>query len=173
VQDGLLAEDNNDTGTQNISLLKGRYKLVIVPSHDSSHPRTVYDNARTEKEARGVAFARIKRALTRDTIVVADGMNYIKGWRYQLWCEAKSVGTTCCVVSISYPSIITIYYYSLHAYPLFYNFFLNLIPIFGEKNPCNGRFLRSKLGLLPKNVPPSMKPVFDVVSSKKLQIIIA
>lgn len=42
----------------------------------------------------------MKRALGRDTIVVADGLNYIKGYRYQLYCEAKGVRTTNCVVSI-------------------------------------------------------------------------
>jgi protein KTI12 len=78
--------------------LKSRYKVHVVPSHDASHPRTVYDHARTEKEARGVAYARAKRALTKDSIVLLDGMNYIKGWRYQLWCETKAAGTTCCVV---------------------------------------------------------------------------
>ncbi|KAL1974125.1 hypothetical protein VTN31DRAFT_5685 [Thermomyces dupontii] len=80
-----------------------RYKIHIVPTHDASHPRTVYDNARSEKEARAVAFARVKRALSRDTIVILDGMNYIKGVRYQLWCEAKAVGTTCCVVHVGTP----------------------------------------------------------------------
>lgn len=76
-----------------------RFSFHIVPSHDPSHPRTVYDHARTEKEARAVAFARVKRALAKDTFVILDGMNYIKGYRYQLWCEAKAMGTTCCVVS--------------------------------------------------------------------------
>lgn len=33
-------------------------------------------------------------------IVILDGGNYIKGWRYQLWCEAKAVRTTCCVVHV-------------------------------------------------------------------------
>lgn len=75
-----------------------RFSFHIVPSHDPSHPRTVYDHARTEKEARAVAFARVKRALAKDAFVILDGMNYIKGYRYQLWCEAKAVGTTCCVV---------------------------------------------------------------------------
>lgn len=79
--------------------LKSRFKVNVVASHDTSHPRIVYDHARTEKEARGVAYARAKRALTKDSIVLLDGMNYIKGWRYQLWCEAKAAGTTCCVVS--------------------------------------------------------------------------
>jgi hypothetical protein len=45
-----------------------------------------------------VAYARAKRVLARDSIVILDGMNYIKGWRYQLWCEAKASNTTCCVV---------------------------------------------------------------------------
>lgn len=31
-------------------------------------------------------------------------MNYIKGYRYQLWCEAKALGTTSCVVSLQFNS---------------------------------------------------------------------
>ncbi|KAF7714501.1 Uncharacterized protein PECH_000371 [Penicillium ucsense] len=83
--------------------LKSRYKVHVVTSHDKSHPRIVYDHARTEKEARGVAYARAKRVLARDSIVILDGMNYIKGWRYQLWCEAKAANTTCCVVHVGTP----------------------------------------------------------------------
>ncbi|KAF9888134.1 hypothetical protein FE257_009270 [Aspergillus nanangensis] len=82
---------------------KPRYKIHVVATHDSSHPRTVYDNARTEKETRGVAYARAKRMLGRDSFVILDGMNYIKGYRYQLWCEAKALGTTCCVVHVGTP----------------------------------------------------------------------
>lgn len=41
--------------------------------------------------------------LDRDTIVIADGMNYIKGFRYQLYCEAKAVQTPNCVVQIGVP----------------------------------------------------------------------
>ncbi|KKK20962.1 hypothetical protein ARAM_006422 [Aspergillus rambellii] len=82
---------------------KPRYKIHIVPTHDVSHPRTVYDTARTEKETRGVAYTRAKRALGRDSFVILDGMNYIKGYRYQLWCEAKALGTSCCVVHVGTP----------------------------------------------------------------------
>lgn len=77
------------------------YKIHIVGSHDDNdgaRPRTVYDTARLEKEARAVVYGRVKKLLGRDSIVIVDGMNYIKGWRYQLWCDAKSAGTTCCVV---------------------------------------------------------------------------
>ncbi|KLJ06720.1 hypothetical protein EMPG_17782 [Blastomyces silverae] len=82
---------------------KGRYKFHVVGSHDESHPRTVYDTARSEKEARAVVYGRVKRALSKDTFVIVDGMNYIKGWRYQLWCESKAAETTCCVVHVGTP----------------------------------------------------------------------
>ncbi|OJD11852.1 hypothetical protein AJ78_07465 [Emergomyces pasteurianus Ep9510] len=82
---------------------KGRYKFQIVESHDESHPRIVYDTARSEKEARAVVYGRVKRALGKDTFVIVDGMNYIKGWRYQLWCESKAAETTCCVVHVGTP----------------------------------------------------------------------
>ncbi|KAB8232563.1 hypothetical protein ETB97_008186 [Aspergillus alliaceus] len=82
---------------------KPRYKIHVVSTHDASHPRTVYDNARTEKEARGVAYTRARRMLAKDSFVILDGMNYIKGYRYQLWCEAKALGTTCCVVHVGTP----------------------------------------------------------------------
>ncbi|KAI9369024.1 chromatin associated protein KTI12 [Aspergillus egyptiacus] len=91
-----------DSGT--IPSTKPRYKIHIVPTHDNAnYPRTVYDTARTEKEARGIAYTRAKRALGRDSFVILDGMNYIKGYRYQLWCEAKALGTTCCVVHVGTP----------------------------------------------------------------------
>jgi len=45
----------------------------------------------------------VKRALSKDRIVVYDGLNYIKGYRYQLWCEAKASGTGCCVVHVAAP----------------------------------------------------------------------
>jgi len=42
--------------------------------------------------------------MSRDDIVIADGMNYIKGYRYQLYCEAKSLLTPSCVVQIGAPA---------------------------------------------------------------------
>ncbi|KAL6238264.1 hypothetical protein BDW75DRAFT_201840 [Aspergillus navahoensis] len=87
-----------------IPLSKSKYKIHVVSTHDNvNYPRTVYDTARTEKEARGVAYAKAKRMLGRDSFVILDGMNYIKGYRYQLWCEAKALGTTCCVVHVGTP----------------------------------------------------------------------
>ncbi|PLN85825.1 chromatin associated protein KTI12 [Aspergillus taichungensis] len=91
-----------DTGV--LPPTKTPYKIHVVSTHNNSdHPRTVYDNARSEKQTRGVAYTRARRLLGRDSIVILDGMNYIKGYRYQLWCEAKALGTSCCVVHVGTP----------------------------------------------------------------------
>ena len=63
--------------------------------------RDVYREARTEKDARATLYSAVKRALGKDTIVIADGLNYIKGFRYQLYCEAKALQTPSCVVRLS------------------------------------------------------------------------
>jgi protein KTI12 len=63
-------------------------------------PRTVYHTAKAEKDARAEEYSAVKRVLSRDDIVIADGLNYIKGFRYQLYCEAKALQTPSCVVSI-------------------------------------------------------------------------
>lgn len=60
--------------------------------------RDAYREARTEKDARAEEYSAVKRALGKDTLVIADGLNYIKGFRYQLYCEAKALQTPSCVV---------------------------------------------------------------------------
>jgi protein KTI12 len=45
-------------------------------------------------------YGAVKRVLSDRDIVILDGLNYIKGWRYQLHCEAKAVRTVSCVVQV-------------------------------------------------------------------------
>lgn len=42
----------------------------------------------------------VSRVLTSDAVVIVDALNYIKGFRYQLYCEAKAVPTPSCVVRV-------------------------------------------------------------------------
>jgi protein KTI12 len=51
-----------------------------------------------EKKFRGAFMAAIERALKKDTIVLCDSLNYIKGFRYQLYCIARALNTPLCVV---------------------------------------------------------------------------
>lgn len=78
-----------------------RLKILHIDDTQLNLSRDVYASARAEKDARATFSSAIKRALDRDTLVIADGMNYIKGFRYQLYCEAKAVRTTSCVVYVA------------------------------------------------------------------------
>lgn len=58
-----------------------------------------YSDSRREKSARGLLFSAVERYLGKECIVICDGLNYIKGFRYQLSCSAKALGTPHCLVS--------------------------------------------------------------------------
>ena len=78
-------------------------KLTVhhIDDHSLGFERNVYQEARTEKDARATEYSAVKRALGKGAIVIADGLNYIKGFRYQLYCEAKALQIPSCVVSLS------------------------------------------------------------------------
>ncbi|KAL1593475.1 kti12, chromatin associated [Nothophoma quercina] len=81
-----------------------RLKVHLINDQTLGVSRSVYHTARAEKDARAEEYSAVKRVLSRDDIVIADGMNYIKGFRYQLYCEAKAVSTPSCVVHIGTPA---------------------------------------------------------------------
>lgn len=56
-------------------------------------------DSRSEKPARGAAFTALTRNLGKDTIVIMDGMNYIKGFRYQMHCAGREAQVRMCTVS--------------------------------------------------------------------------
>ena len=47
---------------------------------------------------RGKIKFEVEKNLLDGVIVIADSMNYIKGYRYQMFCIAREVKTTYCVV---------------------------------------------------------------------------
>lgn len=89
-----------------------KYRLHLISDESLSISRAVYDldpdkvrahtrsaNA-SEKDARAAVYGAVKRVLSDRDIVILDGLNYIKGWRYQLHCEAKAVRTPSCILQI-------------------------------------------------------------------------
>ncbi|GJN66596.1 RNA polymerase II elongator complex subunit [Purpureocillium lilacinum] len=89
-----------------------KYRLHLISDDSLSISRTVYDlspskvpahtrsaNA-SEKDARAALYGAVKRVLSDRDFVILDGLNYIKGWRYQLHCEAKAMRTPNCVLQI-------------------------------------------------------------------------
>ncbi|KAI0142947.1 chromatin associated protein KTI12 [Xylariaceae sp. FL1272] len=78
---------------QSLSISRSVYDLSALPAHTRSA------NA-SEKDARATIYAAVKRVLSDRDIVILDGLNYIKGWRYQLHCEAKAMRTPSCILQI-------------------------------------------------------------------------
>lgn len=51
-----------------------------------------------EKNLRGVLRSQVDRSLSRDSMIILDSLNSIKGYRYELWCLARAAGTRYCVL---------------------------------------------------------------------------
>ncbi|KAJ3487575.1 hypothetical protein NLG97_g6384 [Lecanicillium saksenae] len=91
-------------------IVESKHRLHLISDDSLSISRTVYDLAAlpahtrsanaSEKDARASLYGAVKRVLSDKDIVILDGLNYIKGWRYQLHCEAKAMRTPSCILQI-------------------------------------------------------------------------
>ncbi|KAB1268434.1 Protein KTI12-like protein [Camelus dromedarius] len=59
---------------------------------------TVYGDSVREKALRGALRAAVERRLSRHDVVILDSLNYIKGFRYELYCLARAARTPLCLV---------------------------------------------------------------------------
>eukprot|EP00300_Choanocystis_sp_HF-7_P033627 c4600_g1_i2.p1 GENE.c4600_g1_i2~~c4600_g1_i2.p1 ORF type:complete len:275 (+),score=45.92 c4600_g1_i2:123-947(+) len=74
-------------------------EVVIVNEESLELDRnSCYTTQKDEKNFRGNIRSAIDRALAADVVVIADHMNYIKGFRYELFCAAKALSTPSCVL---------------------------------------------------------------------------
>lgn len=58
----------------------------------------VYADSKSEKEVRGNLKSAVQRSINRDDVIILDSSNYIKGYRYELYCVTKSAQTPQCVI---------------------------------------------------------------------------
>lgn len=78
---------------------KGRSALVVNDSQFTSFDRELtYSSSRNEKDLRAYLKSETQRLLNKDTLVIVDSLNYIKGYRYELFCVTKSAQTPHCVL---------------------------------------------------------------------------
>ncbi|KAG8406207.1 kti12, chromatin associated [Metarhizium acridum] len=92
-----------------------KYRLHLISDDSLSISRAVYDLSpdtvrlhtrsanSSEKDARAALYGAVKRVLSDKDFVILDGLNYIKGWRYQLHCEAKAMRTPNCILRVACP----------------------------------------------------------------------
>ncbi|KAM4573212.1 protein KTI12 homolog [Odontesthes bonariensis] len=58
----------------------------------------VYADSQKEKNVRASLKAEVERKVNKDNIVILDSLNYIKGYRYELFCLTKHAQTPHCLV---------------------------------------------------------------------------
>nr|XP_039256908.1 protein KTI12 homolog [Styela clava] len=58
----------------------------------------VYSDSKNEKSVRGSLKSEVDRNLTKENVVILDSLNYIKGFRYELFCITKYARTPQCVI---------------------------------------------------------------------------
>ncbi|XP_058501819.1 protein KTI12 homolog isoform X2 [Solea solea] len=59
---------------------------------------SVYGDSQKEKNVRASLKAEVERKVNKDDIVILDSLNYIKGYRYELFCLIKHTQTPLCLV---------------------------------------------------------------------------
>ncbi|XP_054160536.1 protein KTI12 homolog [Oppia nitens] len=61
----------------------------------------LFANSKIEREMRSWLKSEVERFLTGDNLVILDANNYIKGFRYELYCTSKERKTTHCVIEVT------------------------------------------------------------------------
>jgi len=75
-------------------------KVALLSDDLLNINRNAYDDSRSEKPARGALFTAIQRQMALDTILIVDAPNYIKGFRYQMYCAAREMKLRVCTVYV-------------------------------------------------------------------------
>ncbi|KAI6103519.1 chromatin associated protein KTI12 [Pisolithus sp. B1] len=67
--------------------------VVLLSDGTLNIDRSSYNDSRSEKPARGTLFS-------ANTTIIVDSLNYIKGFRYQMYCVAREVNVRVCTVYV-------------------------------------------------------------------------
>ncbi|PPQ70687.1 hypothetical protein CVT24_000169 [Panaeolus cyanescens] len=74
--------------------------VQVISDHSLQiHPQA-YASSATEKPARGALFAAVQRQMAPHTALIVDSLNYIKGFRYQLYCAAREFKLRTCTIYV-------------------------------------------------------------------------
>ena len=97
---GIPCSGKSQTAKSIKDCLEEKGKKVILISEDdllkqqNLDKNIVLNDSLQEKTLRADLKGKVIRHLTKETVVILDALNYIKGYRYELYCASKSVKTT-------------------------------------------------------------------------------
>ncbi|KIY43998.1 chromatin associated protein KTI12 [Fistulina hepatica ATCC 64428] len=76
-------------------------EVSILSDHTLNLDRSVYNDSRAEKPARAALFTTVQRRMNSNTILIVDAPNYIKGFRYQMYCAAREMKLRVCTIYVA------------------------------------------------------------------------
>ncbi|XP_032236440.1 protein KTI12 homolog [Nematostella vectensis] len=87
---------------------KDKSVAIINDDYAEVDRSSTYSDSSYEKAVRGTLRSAVERLISRDNIVILDSLNYIKGFRYELYCNAKAHKSTLCVIHCDTPEDVCI-----------------------------------------------------------------
>jgi protein KTI12 len=97
---GIPSSGKSTTAKSIQEFLQAKGKSVQIISEDevikaqNADKNVVLNDSLKEKPLRSDLKGQTLRHLSKETVVILDGLNYIKGYRYELYCASKTVKTT-------------------------------------------------------------------------------
>uniref|UniRef100_UPI00398E417E protein KTI12 homolog isoform X1 n=1 Tax=Pristiophorus japonicus TaxID=55135 RepID=UPI00398E417E len=76
----------------------GRRVLEVGDAGLAVERNSVYADSQKEKDLRGALKAEVERKINKEDVVIMDSLNYIKGYRYELFCLIKHAQTPHCLI---------------------------------------------------------------------------
>ena len=95
---GFPASGKTSTAVKIQEFFKQKEKEVVVVSEEQllggQDKNLIFADSKHEKEVRGRLKSEVVRLLSKENVIICDGLNYIKGFRYELYCASKHIKTT-------------------------------------------------------------------------------
>ncbi|ALC49852.1 CG3587 [Drosophila busckii] len=101
---GLPASGKTTRAEQLRDYIQSKGIKVHLISENETVPKALYEknacfeDSQKEKVVRGDLKSEASRHLNQEDLVILDAGNYIKGFRYELFCQTKSARTTQCTL---------------------------------------------------------------------------
>ncbi|KAJ4458368.1 putative Protein KTI12 [Paratrimastix pyriformis] len=100
---------------------KGRPVILLNEESLGITPEDAYQDGRTEMHHRAALKTAVDRALSSSesgTLCICDSVNYIRGYRYELYCLARQYSTQCCCVRVCCSEETAAQFHLHHPHPL-------------------------------------------------------
>lgn len=88
---------------------ESQHKTVHLISENAAihktghHKNEIFADSQKEKILRGDLKSDTLRLLNKEDVIILDGGNYIKGYRYEIYCASKSVRVNQCTIWCAAP----------------------------------------------------------------------